>query len=49
MDIIICLQIIEFIGHADEHIDFADKVYEKINYYAIKSSMKISKEKGAYE
>ncbi|EKQ52177.1 MULTISPECIES: ribonucleoside-diphosphate reductase subunit alpha [unclassified Clostridium] len=33
----------------DEHMDFADKIYEKINYYAIKASMKISKEKGAYE
>lgn len=33
----------------EEHKEFADKVYEKINYYAIKSSMKISKEKGAYE
>lgn len=31
------------------HIDFADKVYEKINYYAIKSSIKIAKEKGAYK
>ncbi|WP_297422541.1 ribonucleoside-diphosphate reductase subunit alpha [Clostridium sp.] len=33
----------------DEHMDFADKIYEKINYYAIKASMRISKEKGAYE
>jgi len=33
----------------DAHKTFIDKVYEKINYYAIKSSMKISKEKGAYE
>ncbi|WP_459479892.1 ribonucleoside-diphosphate reductase subunit alpha [Clostridium saccharoperbutylacetonicum] len=32
-----------------EHKRFADKVYEKINYYAIKSSMKIAKEKGSYE
>jgi ribonucleoside-diphosphate reductase alpha chain len=32
----------------DAHKDFADKVYEKINYYAIKSSVKISKEKGFY-
>ena len=33
---------------SDEHLDFADKVYEKINYYAIKASMKIAKEKGRY-
>ncbi|WP_423738992.1 ribonucleoside-diphosphate reductase subunit alpha [Clostridium cibarium] len=33
---------------SDEHIDFADKVYEKINYYAIRASMTISKEKGRY-
>ncbi|MGL4772829.1 MAG: ribonucleoside-diphosphate reductase subunit alpha [Clostridium sp.] len=34
---------------ADEHKEFADKVYEKINYYAIKASVNISKEKGSYE
>lgn len=33
---------------SDEHLDFADKVYEKINYYAIKASMEIAKEKGRY-
>ena len=33
---------------ADEHKEFADKVYENINYYAIKASMKIAKEKGCY-
>lgn len=33
----------------EKHKKFADEVYEKINYYAIKASMKISKEKGAYE
>ncbi|ALB48416.1 ribonucleoside-diphosphate reductase subunit alpha [Clostridium beijerinckii] len=33
----------------DEHKVFVDKIYEKINYYAIKASMKISKEKGCYE
>ena len=33
---------------ADEHKEFADKVYENINYYAIKASMKIAKEKGYY-
>ena len=33
---------------AEEHIDFTDKVYERINYHAIKASMKIAKEKEAY-
>ena len=33
---------------ADEHTDFADDVYERINYHAIKASMNIAKEKGAY-
>jgi ribonucleoside-diphosphate reductase alpha chain len=33
---------------AEEHGEFVDKVYEKINYYAIKASMKIAKEKGSY-
>lgn len=33
---------------ADEHKEFVDKVYENINYYAIKASMKIAKEKGHY-
>lgn len=32
----------------DKHLEFADKVYEKINYYAIKASINIAKEKGAY-
>ena len=32
----------------EKHRDFADEVYERINYYAIKASMKIAKEKGAY-
>ncbi|MDD7305078.1 MAG: ribonucleoside-diphosphate reductase subunit alpha [Peptoniphilaceae bacterium] len=30
------------------HRDFVDRVYEDINYYAIKASMEIAKEKGAY-
>lgn len=34
---------------ADEHLEFADKIYERINYHAIKASMNIAKEKGAYE
>lgn len=33
---------------AEEHKEFVDKVYENINYYAIKASMKIAKEKGYY-
>lgn len=33
---------------SDEHLNFADKVYERINYYAIKASMEIAKEKGRY-
>lgn len=32
----------------DKHIDFANDVYERINYHAIKSSNKIAKEKGSY-
>lgn len=32
----------------EKHLEFTDKVYEKINYYAIKSSMNIAKEKGEY-
>ncbi|MBP1890013.1 ribonucleoside-diphosphate reductase alpha chain [Clostridium moniliforme] len=34
---------------ANEHKEFVDKVYENINYYAIKASMKIAKEKGSYK
>ena len=34
---------------ADEHKEFVDEVYENINYYAIKASMKIAKEKGSYK
>lgn len=30
------------------HGEFVDRVYEDINYYAIKESMEIAKEKGAY-
>ena len=32
----------------DKHLEFADKVYERINFYAIKASMDIAKEKGSY-
>lgn len=34
---------------SDEHIALADRVFEDINYYAIRSSMETAKEKGAYE
>lgn len=33
----------------EKHLEFADKVYEKINYYAVKASMNIAKEKGKYD
>lgn len=32
----------------NKNIEFTDNIYEKINYYAIKASMNIAKEKGAY-
>lgn len=31
-----------------EHLDFVDALYEKINYYALKASMELAAEKGAY-
>ena len=34
---------------SEEHLEFTDKVYERINYHAIKASMQISKEKEAYK
>lgn len=34
---------------SDEHLDFVDKLFEKINYYAIMASSNIAKEKGSYE
>ena len=33
---------------SEEHLQFADEVYEDINYFAIKTSCELSKEKGAY-
>lgn len=33
---------------SEEHIAFADKVFEDINYYAIEASCDIAKEKGSY-
>jgi ribonucleoside-diphosphate reductase alpha chain len=34
--------------NSKEHLDFMDKLFEKINFYAIEASMELSKEKGAY-
>lgn len=34
---------------SEEHFDFADKLYENINYYTIKASCDIAKEKGHYD
>ncbi|URZ14613.1 ribonucleoside-diphosphate reductase subunit alpha [Clostridium felsineum] len=34
---------------SEEHFDFADRIYEKINYYAIKASTNIAREKGRYD
>lgn len=33
---------------SEQHIEVADKLYENIAYYAIKASMELAKEKGAY-
>lgn len=33
---------------SEEHIQAADELFEDINYYAIKASMELAKEKGAY-
>lgn len=33
---------------SNEHLEFVDKVFEKINYYAIHASKELAKEKGAY-
>ncbi|MDO5026197.1 MAG: ribonucleoside-diphosphate reductase subunit alpha [Tissierellia bacterium] len=33
---------------SDEHLEYMDKVYENINYYAIKASNQLAKEKGSY-
>lgn len=34
---------------SEEHLEFADKLYENINYYAVKASANLSKEKGSYK
>lgn len=33
---------------SEQHLEFVDKLYEKINYYAIETSMNLAKEKGRY-
>lgn len=33
---------------SDEHLEYMDKLYEKISYYAIKASNNLAKEKGTY-
>lgn len=34
---------------SDEHLQYMDDLYERINYYALKASSQIAKEKGAYK
>ncbi len=34
---------------SEEHLAFVDELYEKINYYAIKASNQLAKEKGTYD
>ncbi|MEG0134234.1 MAG: ribonucleoside-diphosphate reductase subunit alpha [Clostridium sp.] len=34
---------------SESHYEFADKVYEDINYFAVKASLNIAKEKGKYQ
>ncbi len=34
---------------SNEHLEFVDKLFEKINYFAILASSNLAKEKGAYE
>lgn len=36
-------------SNKEAHGEFVDRVYEDINYYAIKESMEIAKEKGSYK
>lgn len=33
---------------SEEHLEFAEKLFERIAYYAIKGSMELAKERGAY-
>lgn len=34
---------------SDEHLAFVDKIFEKINYFAIQASQQLAKERGSYE
>ncbi len=34
---------------SQEHLEFADELFERIAYYAIKGSMELAKERGKYE
>lgn len=34
---------------SEEHLQFVDELYEKINYYALQASLEIAKEKGHYD
>lgn len=36
------------VWESNEHINFSDKLYEKINYFAIKASSDIARDKGSY-
>lgn len=38
----------KIVWDSEEHLEFVDKVYERINFYAIKASLNIAKEKGSY-
>ena len=33
---------------SEEHLHFADEIFERINYFAIKASARLAEEKGAY-
>ena len=37
------------VWESDEHMQLADALFEKINFYAIRASMRIAQEKGAYQ
>ncbi len=37
-----------FSWESSEHLEYMDKVYERINYYAIEASANLAQEKGAY-
>lgn len=34
---------------SEEHVEFVDRIFENINYYAIQASNELAKEKGSYE